>query len=304
MHLEQITYFLTLAEVLNFTKTAEKLYVSQPTVSRKIRLLEEELGITLFHRTTNSMSLTPEGKFLYEKFSDAYNIIQSSIHEVSGKRRNKHLVVGVSSSIGYMDFLARCYAIFAKDNSDVEFVYEKIGFNSLKEKLDSGSIDMIISTYSDKYNENNIVCIPLFESESVIVLRKGDPRSLLCHEDLSALSGDSLISFKEGMSAKSVSGMCRVCENTGFSYSNLITVPNLESVFFYVKAGMGVAILDESLARMETENFDFIKIPRDLGKHHIVAAYRESNDNPLLSHFAKVISKETKPIPIKKREPA
>ncbi len=58
----QILYFLTAADCMSFSQTSERLYVSQPAVSRQIKLLEQELGCRLFDRTRkNSIQLTPAG---------------------------------------------------------------------------------------------------------------------------------------------------------------------------------------------------------------------------------------------------
>ena len=70
----QILYFLTAADCMSFSQTSEKLYVSQPAVSRQIKLLEHELGCQLFDRSRkNSIRLTPAGIV----FQDAFLQIQT-----------------------------------------------------------------------------------------------------------------------------------------------------------------------------------------------------------------------------------
>lgn len=64
MTLKQIEYFLALSDTLNFAKTAEQLYTTQPSISRQIRALEEELGIPLFYRHSRKVELTRAGQYL------------------------------------------------------------------------------------------------------------------------------------------------------------------------------------------------------------------------------------------------
>src|SRR2546423_15441470 len=64
MELHQLRYFVAVAEVRHFTKAARGLRVAQPSVSRAIRVLEEELGTPLFHRMTGNVALTPAGETL------------------------------------------------------------------------------------------------------------------------------------------------------------------------------------------------------------------------------------------------
>ena len=62
MNIQQLRYFLVLADTLSFTKTAEKYYISQTAVSNQIKALEEKLGVQLFQRDNRKVILTPAGK--------------------------------------------------------------------------------------------------------------------------------------------------------------------------------------------------------------------------------------------------
>ena len=64
--LRRLQYFLAVARERNFTRAAEQLHVAQPALSRQVRLLEEELGVELLHRTTHEFELTEAGAFLLE----------------------------------------------------------------------------------------------------------------------------------------------------------------------------------------------------------------------------------------------
>ena len=66
MELKQLQSFCAVVEYRSFTKAAEKLYISQPTISTHIRQLEEELQTLLLIRTTKSLNITPRGMELYE----------------------------------------------------------------------------------------------------------------------------------------------------------------------------------------------------------------------------------------------
>ena len=66
MKMEYLKEFYTLAEFLNFTNAAEKLYITQPALSRHITSMEEELGVTLLKRTTKSVELTKAGAMLHD----------------------------------------------------------------------------------------------------------------------------------------------------------------------------------------------------------------------------------------------
>ena len=68
INFQQMEYFLSVAEKLNFTEAAKSLYISQPSLSKQISLLEEELGFALFIRNKRSVRLTPAGEVLNRKW--------------------------------------------------------------------------------------------------------------------------------------------------------------------------------------------------------------------------------------------
>lgn len=83
MTIQQIEMFLSLAEHLNFTKTAKEYFTTQPTVSRQIGLLEEEFGFPLFVRSKKEVRLTYQGAIMVKKCREALETIQSGVREVT-----------------------------------------------------------------------------------------------------------------------------------------------------------------------------------------------------------------------------
>lgn len=79
MTLKQMEYFLSVSETLNFAKTAELLYTTQPSVSRQIRALEEELGVTLFYRHSRKVELTRVGFYLNVEFQRVMRELKTAV---------------------------------------------------------------------------------------------------------------------------------------------------------------------------------------------------------------------------------
>jgi DNA-binding transcriptional LysR family regulator len=84
MELRHLRYFVAVAEELNFTRAAENLHLSQPSLTRQIRNLEDELGVRLMNRTKNQVSLTEEGKSF---LGDAKRLVAASLESVKAVQR-------------------------------------------------------------------------------------------------------------------------------------------------------------------------------------------------------------------------
>ena len=100
--LRRLEYFLTVARERNFTRAAEQLHVAQPALSRQVRLLEQELGVALLHRTTHEFELTDAGRFLLERgpalLASSEELWRSVGSFASGARGQLIVAYGASAS--------------------------------------------------------------------------------------------------------------------------------------------------------------------------------------------------------------
>ncbi|MDG9716412.1 LysR family transcriptional regulator [Streptomyces sp. DH24] len=102
VHVRDLRYFLTVAEELHFTRAAERLYVSQPALSKQVRALERQLGVTLFRRDPSGVSLTAAGGALLphaRRVLDAWREGAAAVAAARAAERGT-LVVGMSTSPG------------------------------------------------------------------------------------------------------------------------------------------------------------------------------------------------------------
>ncbi|WP_079049734.1 LysR family transcriptional regulator [Streptomyces torulosus] len=102
VHGRDLRYFVTVAEELHFTRAAERLYVSQPALSKQIRALERQLGVELFRRERQGAALTPAGEALLpyaRRVLEAWEEGATAVEEVRTAQRST-LVVGMSTSPG------------------------------------------------------------------------------------------------------------------------------------------------------------------------------------------------------------
>ena len=143
MELRTLRYFLAVAQEKNITRAAEILHVTQPTLSRQISDLEEELGTTLFIRGKRSMELTEDGALLRQRAQDIVELADRTEHEFAGKRGGVAgtVVIGATEALGGHD-LAVAIRRFSQQYPAVRFELYNGMADVLKERIDKGALDL------------------------------------------------------------------------------------------------------------------------------------------------------------------
>src|SRR6185437_13576392 len=143
MELRHLRYFVAVAEALSFTKAAEKLHTSQPSLSRQIKDLEEELGVRLLNRTKQLVTLTDEGRsFLV----DAKRLLALAAQTVESVRRLQSgevraLNIGYVSNLFY-DLLPRTLASFRQLFPSVSVNLFDMSCGEQFRALEDGKLDL------------------------------------------------------------------------------------------------------------------------------------------------------------------
>jgi DNA-binding transcriptional LysR family regulator len=182
MQISKLREFIVLASCLNFNTAANKLYVSQPSLSNHIADIERELGVKLFERKPN-VSLTPQGKIFYE---DAANIVEryeASLKRIaqskgglSGQITVKSALVSATESTKLTEILL----LFTKANPQVSIKMIEGNEISLFDGMKQGAIDcatipgskLLPESIEDKYP---VTLVPLFKGQCYVWAKKGHP---------------------------------------------------------------------------------------------------------------------------------
>ena len=113
MDLNQLHYFITVAETGNITKAAQKLYITQPALSRAIGRLESELDVKLFDRSTNTLILNENGRLFLRYVSAGMDSINTGVHAVRQNNINRKVSVACYVFLDeFATFCDRCLSVF------------------------------------------------------------------------------------------------------------------------------------------------------------------------------------------------
>src|SRR5579875_2326548 len=99
MDIRQLRYFVAIAETGQVTAAARRLKIAQPPLSQQLKLMEDELGVSLFERDRRQMILTEEGKVLYQRALDILQMFDESIREVQDLSSTVHGTLAIGCTL-------------------------------------------------------------------------------------------------------------------------------------------------------------------------------------------------------------
>jgi DNA-binding transcriptional LysR family regulator len=197
LNLAQLRSFVVLAEQLSFSKAAQKLYITQPGLSRQIRLLEESLGTPLFVRAQRGVHLTSAAAVLLNEARGllAYaGEVEEKVGQVGGDSRT--IIIGAGAHLA--ESIHRLYIDHKKRYPKVNFVFREVFSIAQSAALQRREIDMGFLWSCD--TPSYVVSEFLFSRPLVVVLPKKHPLSTLKKVKLAQLAGETLFlrPLKEG----------------------------------------------------------------------------------------------------------
>jgi DNA-binding transcriptional LysR family regulator len=250
VHLRDLRYFVAVAEELHFTRAAERLHVSQPALSRQIRLLERHLRCDLFVREPRVVRLTPAGEVLLAQARDVldrWDIGLAAVNEAAVQAR-RVLVVGIQTSVG-RDLQRRTLAGFTERQPEWRLSLRLCPWDDPAAGLTDGTSDVAfvwLPTPDDSelvtevlYTEPRWVALP---DDHSLAERVTVPWPYLLDEGFIALppTAGSLREFWLATDQRPPDRPARVVAEAA----------NAEETFELIAAGIGVALLSAGNARI------------------------------------------------------
>ncbi len=175
MTLNQMTYFYEAAKLQHFNQAAEKLHISEPSLSRSISALENELGVVLFERTGRNVVLTKTGEVLFEhvdRILQEISLADRKMHQFSGAGGHIDLAYVAPLAGTFIPNICREF-LSEEQNKEVTFNFHQDITTKNIEGLKSGNYDIIFGSYVK--DEPNIKFIPILTQEMVVIMPKGHP---------------------------------------------------------------------------------------------------------------------------------
>ena len=285
----KLKYFISAAQSLNFSEVARNYYVSQPTISHQIGLLEQELGVELFTRQGTKLQLTGEGEFF---FPIARKIVDD-MHEASldilrykqGKMGKVSVFVAETCRAAYQ----RCIAVFSKHNPGV-LIDAMISYSPTQaETISSGDYDICFTLETIVKSSGKLECLFTHKDRLCLVL----PESIPLPEntnDFSFLKDVPFIGLHPTSSTLLHHDTQLIFQERGFKPHLLNRYNRMDEVLLSVSAGLGFAILPYSIISYNaSRSINSIQMGSEEYYVDYVAAWRKDNRNGAAELFVKTI---------------
>ncbi len=281
MDLRQLKYFIAVAEERNFGKAAARLHISQPPISRLVRLLEEELGVLLFERRPWGVQLTAAGEALLPGAREIAAMVSFASDQTRrvGAGEAGRLNIGVFGS-GAISIVPAILRRYSKKHPQVEVSLLNVPQAAQIQALRQHRILITFDRYLP--DEPDLTVEVIAKERLVLAVHESNHLAKRRYVNFSALKNEPLLMARDPLHADWLRALCfengfepRVSQRAGDVVSALIMVAN----------GFGVEIAPESVQALRLPGLCYRPLRGAVGLHthlDLHCAYRKGEISPLL----------------------
>lgn len=256
MEVRQLQIFCTLAEELNFTRTAEKVHTVQSNVTAQIKALEDELGTPLFDRLGRRVTLTDAGRNFLPFASQALAAMDQGQRAIdTGAEPSGPLRIGAPESVLTYRLPPVLHA-FRRDFPHVQLIFTPYLGVAFALELEAGKIDMAI-TMADSIPSANIKSVYLRTEQVFLLADASHPLASKPSVKPADLAGQNLLLTESGCSYREK--LDRILALSNIRPGNITEFSSVEAIRECISLGMGIGLLPA------------IVVAREIRQHHLKA---------------------------------
>ncbi|HLI89989.1 MAG TPA: LysR family transcriptional regulator [Ktedonobacteraceae bacterium] len=297
MELRHLRYFVAVAEELHFGRAAERLHLAQQPLSFQIKQLEEELGVTLFRRTTRRVELTDAGRALLTEVYAALAHLHQGIETARQAERGEigSLVIGYVS-IALYNLVPQAVRLFRQRFPDVHVTLHELCSPDLEEQLLEGTLDVGLAVKGMNVPEltyETVLC-----EQAMAALPKTHPLADLAQIPLHALASEPFVMYEHTQRSLIYHQIMALCRQAGFSPNVAQEATSEQAVIGLVAAGMGVALVSACLSRLRPDEVTYRPLIEPAALVEYAVVWKRDNPSPIVKAFLTIVRE------IAQKEPA
>ncbi|MCB1909554.1 MAG: LysR family transcriptional regulator [Rhodocyclaceae bacterium] len=283
--ISQIRCFVAVAEELHFSRAAERLNMTQPPLSRQIRLLEHHVGTQLLDRTSRSVRLTAAGRaFLPE----AARILRMAEEAAATARRvakgeRGSLSIGFTAASGY-GLLPRVVRLIREQAPGISLTLKELVSGSQLEALDAGKLDLGLLRPHAEHGE--LESLSVLNESLVLAIPGREADKWPARPRPADLNGKPFLMYSPYEAHYFYQLLQVIFERDGVNPDIVEYLSQIHTMLALVHSGIGVAVIPEAAMRLHFEGILMRRLETDPPQPvQTVCSFRRDNDNPILRAF-------------------
>lgn len=268
MEIQQLYYYMELCKQKNFTEAGYACNMTQGALSKQIRKLENELGITLIRRNTRKFELSKEGEIFLSYAKKMTGTYEEMLKNV---QKNQEIKIGCMPVLAPYHF-ARLVADFRKEYPDIKLVIDERIASDIQENSDR--YDFLILRENMMEDQKKFRFFPLYDDELCAVLYEKHPLYGRDRLQLKELKDDVFIFPERGSGSYEV--FYKSCEKAGFEPKIAFEFPQANTIMSFVSEGVGVTITFSTVYR-EAKCAGVKMIPLEDELHSVISLFYRKN---------------------------
>lgn len=268
MEIQQLYYYMELCKQKNFTEAGYACNMTQGALSKQIRKLENELGITLVRRNTRKFELSKEGEIFLSYAKKMTGTYEEMLKNV---QKNQEIKIGCMPVLAPYHF-ARLVADFRKEYPDIKLVIDERIASEIQENSDR--YDFLILRENMMEDQKKFRFSPLYDDKLCAVLYEKHPLYGRDRLQLKELKDDVFIFPERGSGSYEV--FYKSCEKAGFEPKIAFEFPQANTIMSFVSEGVGVTITFSTVYR-EAKCAGVKMIPLEDELHSVISLFYRKN---------------------------
>ena len=268
MEIQQLYYYMELCKQKNFTEAGYACNMTQGALSKQIRKLENELGITLIRRNTRKFELSKEGEIFLSYAKKMTGTYEEMLKNV---QKNQEIKIGCMPVLAPYHF-ARMVADFRKEYPDIKLVIDERIASEIQENSDR--YDFLILRENMMEDQKKFRFSPLYDDKLCAVLYEKHPLYGRDRLQLKELKDDVFIFPERGSGSYEV--FYKSCEKAGFEPKIAFEFPQANTIMSFVSEGVGVTITFSTVYR-EAKCAGVKMIPLEDELHSVISLFYRKN---------------------------
>ena len=285
MNMKQFKYVLVLADVGSFSRAADELNISQPSLSQYIKKIELQLGVELFNRTNGTVRLTDAGKVYIEVGKRILDLENQMQHRFSDLVEHKSGSITVGTTpFRSVTLMPTVLAKFKEIYPGIHIIIDEQETNVLKEAEEKGEFDLCVLTlpvdekkfaYELIMEEEVVIAIPKDSELNDILKRHVIKKDGCKYEaiDFRLLEGQEFVMITESQIMQRT--LNNLCLDSGIEVKTAAVVKSLESQIEMVRKGVGIALVPTGVCKVDDGKVSYYSLLQEVQRRKVVVVYRK-----------------------------